>query len=50
MRHPRILIASISLAAAAAIGGGVTVLGHLHWLWIPAAEITAAPTGQPAMT
>ena len=24
MRHPRILIASISLAAAAAIGGGVT--------------------------
>ena len=24
MRHPRIIIASISLAAAAAIGGGVT--------------------------
>jgi len=24
MRHPRIIIASVSLAAAAAIGGGIT--------------------------
>ena len=30
MRHPRIIIASISLAAAAAIGGGVTAaMRHL---------------------
>ena len=36
MRHPRIIIASISLAAAAAIGGGIT-----------AAAATGSPAGSP---
>ena len=36
MRHPRIIIASISLAAAAAIGGGVT-----------AAAATSSPASSP---
>jgi predicted lipoprotein with Yx(FWY)xxD motif len=38
VRHPRIIIASISLAAAAAIGGGITA----------AAATTSHPSGQPA--
>ena len=38
MRHPRIIIASISLAAAAAIGGGVTAT----------AATTSHPSSQPA--
>ena len=38
MRHPRIIIASISVAAAAAIGGGITA----------AAATTAHPSSQPA--
>ena len=36
MRHPRIIIASVSLAAAAAIGGGIT-----------AAAATSSPAGSP---
>jgi predicted lipoprotein with Yx(FWY)xxD motif len=36
MRHPRIIIASISLAAAAAVGGGIT-----------AAAATGSPTSSP---
>jgi predicted lipoprotein with Yx(FWY)xxD motif len=36
VRHPRIIIASISLAAAAAIGGGIT-----------AAAATGSPAGSP---
>jgi len=38
VRHPRIIIASISLAAAAAIGGGITA----------AAATTSHPSSQPA--
>jgi len=38
VRHPRIIIASISLAAAAAIGGGITA----------AAATTSHPGSQPA--
>ena len=39
-----------AVAERTALAASSTVLGHLRWLWIPAAEITAAPTGQPAMT
>ena len=39
MRHPRIIIASISLAAAAAIGGGITAA---------AATTTSHASSQPA--
>jgi predicted lipoprotein with Yx(FWY)xxD motif len=38
VRHPRIIIASISLAAAAALGGGITA----------AAATTSHPSSQPA--
>jgi len=38
MRHPRVVIASISLAAAAAIGGGITA----------AAATTSHPSSRPA--
>ncbi len=38
MRHPRIIIASVSLAAAAALGGGITA----------AAAATSHPSSQPA--
>jgi len=38
MRHPRIIIASVSLAAAAAIGGGITA----------AAATTSHASSQPA--
>jgi predicted lipoprotein with Yx(FWY)xxD motif len=44
MRHPRIIIASISLAAAAAIGGGVTAAAATssHASSLPAASQHAA--------
>src|SRR5580693_4273131 len=53
MRHPRIIIASISLAAAAVIGGGVTaatattsrVTGSLAALWPPVTSVAPAATG-----
>ena len=46
MRHPRIVIASISLAAAAAIGGGVTAAAATssHASSPPAASQQAAAT------
>jgi predicted lipoprotein with Yx(FWY)xxD motif len=46
MRHPRIIIASISLAAAAAIGGGVTAAAATssHASSPPAASQQAAAT------
>ena len=46
MRHPRIIIASISLAAAAAIGGGVTAAAATtsHASTRPAASQSAAAT------
>src|SRR5580658_10588185 len=40
MRHPRIIIASVSLAAAAAIGGGITA----------AAATTSHASSQPAVS
>ncbi len=46
MRHPRIIIASISLAAAAAIGGGITAAAATssHASSSPAASQNAAAT------
>ena len=46
MRHPRIIIASISLAAAAAIGGGITVAAATttHASSRPAASQSATAT------
>ena len=46
MRHPRIVIASISLAAAAAIGGGITAAAATtsHASSRPAASQQAAAT------
>ena len=45
MRHPRIIIASVSLAAAAAIGGGITAAAATtsHASSQPAASQAAAP-------
>jgi len=37
-------LAAMTVAGVAertALAASFTVLGHLHWLWIPAAEITA---------
>ena len=50
MRHPRILIASISLAAAAAIGGGITAAAATtsHASSGPAASQHAAATVRTA--
>jgi predicted lipoprotein with Yx(FWY)xxD motif len=50
MRHPRIIIASISLAAAAAIGGGVTAAAATtsHASTRPAASQHAAATVRTA--
>ena len=46
MRHPKIIVASLSLAAAAAIGGGVTAAAATtsHASSQPAASQTAATT------
>ena len=46
MRHPRIIIASVSLAAAAALGGGITAAAATtsHASSQPAASQTAAAT------
>ena len=51
MRHPRILIASISLAAAAAIGGGITAAAATtsHASSRPAASQHAAATVRTAL-
>ena len=43
-------VTAAGVAERTALAASFTMLGHLHWLWIAAAEITAAPTGQPAMT
>jgi predicted lipoprotein with Yx(FWY)xxD motif len=50
MRHPRIIIASISLAAAAAIGGGLTAAAatNSHASGQPAASQHAATTVRTA--
>jgi predicted lipoprotein with Yx(FWY)xxD motif len=50
MRHPRIIIASISLAAAAAIGGGVTAVAATssHASSMPPASQSAAATVRTA--
>jgi predicted lipoprotein with Yx(FWY)xxD motif len=50
MRHPRIIIASISLAAAAAIGGGVTAAAATssHASSMPPASQSAAATVRTA--
>ena len=50
MRHPRIIIASISLAAAAAIGGGITAAAATssHASSRPAASQQAAATVRTA--
>ena len=50
MRHPRIIIASISLAAAAAIGGGITAAAATtsHASSLPAASQHAAATVRTA--
>ena len=46
MRHPRIIIASISLAAAAAIGGGITAAAatNSHASSPPAASPSSSAT------
>lgn len=46
MRHPRIIIASISLAAAAAIGGGITAVAatNSHASSPPAASQSSSAT------
>ena len=50
MRHPRIIIASISLAAAAALGGGITAAAATtsHASTRPAASQSAAATVRTA--
>src|ERR1700749_1826163 len=50
MRHPRIIIASITLAAAAAIGGGITAAAATtsHASSPPAASQQAAATVRTA--
>ena len=50
MRHPRIIIASISLAAAAAIGGGITAAAATtsHASSPPSASQQAAATVRTA--
>src|SRR6204780_4632935 len=50
MRHPRIIIASVSLAAAAAIGGGITAAAATtsHASSQPAASQAAAATVRTA--
>ena len=49
MRHPRIIIASISLAAAAAIGGGITVAAtNSHASSPPAASQSSSATVRTA--
>jgi predicted lipoprotein with Yx(FWY)xxD motif len=52
MRHPRIIIASISLAAAAAIGGGVTAAAATssHASSLPASAQHAAATVRTAQS